>query len=163
MTQISFHLAQANIALSRAPLSDPLMADFVAQLAHINAVADASPGFVWRLQTDDDAAVINAFKNPLIILNMSVWESVESLYNYAYRSNHVEPLKKRRNWFTKLDQPHLVLWWLPINARPDEMEAHRRLSILEEKGPTPEAFTFGKLYDPQGVAISSRVKEWEQT
>lgn len=157
MTKALFHLAQANIALSRAPLSNPLMADFVAQLAHINALADASPGFVWRLQAeDDDTSVINAFRNPLIILNMSIWESVESLHNYTYRSNHVEPFKKRRNWFEKLDQPHLALWWLPIDSRPDGMEACRRLNILKEKGPSPEAFTFGKLYDPQGIAIPSR-------
>ncbi len=92
---------------------------------------------------------------------MSIWELVESLYNYTYRSNHVDPLKKRRNWFTKLDQPHLAFWWLPAGARPDEMEAHRRLTILREKGPTPEAFTFVKRYDPQGIALPSRFDVWE--
>ena len=147
----TFHIAQANIALGRAPLTDPVMHDFVEQLDYINAVADHARGFVWRAQTDDgDATAIRVFDNPLMIFNMSVWASVEDLYAYVFESDHGSPLKDRRTWFVKMDRPHSVLWWVPEGERPSVAEAEERLNLLHELGPSPDAFTFAKLFDPMG-------------
>jgi hypothetical protein len=139
----SFHLAQVNIGRLLAPIDDPLIADFVAQLDAVNALADASPGFIWRLKDESgNATAIPAFDDPRMIINMSVWESLEALRDYAYRSDHSKVLTRRREWFEKLDWPHLALWWLPAGTLPTVEEAKRRLQILAERGPTPDAFTF---------------------
>lgn len=138
-----FHLAQTNIATGRAPLEDPGMQGFVDRLESLNALADASPGFVWRLQTDDgDATAIQVFDNPLILFNLSIWTSVESLEAYVYKSNHVEAVKKRAEWFEKPARAPFALWWIPVGHVPDELEAKERLELLWQHGPTPEAFTF---------------------
>src|SRR5262249_31099279 len=115
-----FQLAQANIARMRAPLESDLMEGFRSQLARINAVADASPGFVWRLQSEAaDATAIRAFDDPLLLVNMSVWESLEALHAYVYRSEHVGPLRGRRAWFEPLaGRASLVLWWVPAGHLP---------------------------------------------
>src|SRR5436190_8485690 len=137
------HIAQVNIALARAPLDSPLLADFVALLDPINALADAWPGFVWRLQTEDgDATAIRAFDDDRIIVNMSVWESVEALGEFVYRSGHLEVLRQRRDWFERMTTPSLAMWWIRAGATPTVDEAKRRLDLLERHGPTPEAFTF---------------------
>lgn len=163
MSVPSIHLAQANIALGRAPLTDPIMQGFVEQLEYINSVADRSPGFIWRLQTEQgDATAIEVFDNPLIIFNMSVWASIESLYDYVYRSDHSGPLKVRRDWFKKLDRPHSVLWWIPAGSLPDVAEGERRLNLLRDNGAIPEAFTFAQLFDQHGVLIRSHFgQNWE--
>lgn len=138
-----FHLAQVNIGRLLAPIDDPLIADFVAQLDAVNALADASPGFVWRLKDDSgNATAIPAFDDPRMIINMSVWESLEALRDYVYRSDHTKVLTRRRDWFEKLDRPHMALWWVPAGTLPTVEEAKRRLEILAERGPTPDAFTF---------------------
>src|SRR5262249_54524264 len=113
------HLAQANVARMRARLDDPLMAGFVAQLDGINALADRSPGFVWRLQTDDgNATSIRAFDDERILFNMSVWESIEALHEYVYRSKHVAVFRGRRQWFEPHPGPTLVLWWIESGSIP---------------------------------------------
>jgi hypothetical protein len=141
-TAATHHLAELNVARSVAPLDQPLMADFVANLDRINAIGDASPGFVWRLQDDSGAATsIRAFDDPLMIVNLTVWESIETLRAYAYRSSHVEFFRRRREWFVPLDGPSLVLWWLPAGHRPSVEEAKARLERLAAAGPKPEAFT----------------------
>ena len=154
------HIAQANIALGRAPLSHPMMAGFVEQLEYINSVADRSPGFVWRFQTEEgDATATRVFDDPLIIFNMSVWESIEDLYEYVFRSDHLGPLNERRTWFTRMERPHSALWWVPSGEHPTVAEAERRLNLLYVHGPSPAAFTFAKLYDPEGEPLvrSSRM------
>jgi Domain of unknown function (DUF3291) len=146
-----FHIAQANVAHMRAPLEDPIMEGFRSQLERINAVADRSPGFVWRLQTaEGDATAIRAYDDERILFNMSVWESVEALHHYVYRSDHVGPLRRRRDWFVPYDGPVLVLWWIPAEHLPTVDEAKDRLRWLEERGPTPEAFTFRHPFPPPG-------------
>ena len=146
-----FHLAQANVARMRAPLEDPLMEGFRSQLERINALADASPGFVWRLQTEDgDATAIRAFDDPLILFNLSVWDSLESLHAYVYRSGHVGPLRDRRKWFSAYDGPSLVLWWLPAGQLPTVGMAVERLELLRSRGPGPEAFTFRRPFPAPG-------------
>ena len=150
MEPTRFHLAQANIARTRAPLDDPLMHGFVSRLESINALADESPGFIWRLQTDaGDATAIRAFGDD-ILFNMSVWESLESLHQFVYRSAHLGPLRARRAWFDPLEGPILVLWWIPAGHQPSVEEAKERFAILEAKGPCAEAFTFRQPFPAPG-------------
>lgn len=151
----TFQLVQANVALGKAPLSEPVMQGFVEQLEYINSVADRSPGFVWRLQTEDgDATSVQVFDDPLVILNMSVWETIEDLYDYVFRSDHRGPMKNRRAWFDRMDRPHSVMWWTPAGERPTVAEAEKRLNLLRDRGPTPAAFTFATLFDPHGAPMA---------
>ena len=153
----TFHLAQANIARMRVPIDDPSMADFVALLEPVNAVADRSPGFVWRLQTEDgDATSIRAFDDPLIFLNMSVWESADALKQFVYRSEHLPVFRDRSRWFDKLDRIPHVLWWVPAGHVPTVEEARERFEALWEKGPSPFAFTFARAYPPAEAAQASQ-------
>ena len=135
-------MAQVNIALLRAPIDSPQLESFVALLEPINRLADASPGFVWRLQTDEgDATAIRAFGDDRIIVNLTVWESIEALADYAYASRHADVLRRRYEWFEKMAESHLALWWIPAGTIPTVEEAERRLGLLRERGPSPEAFT----------------------
>jgi uncharacterized protein DUF3291 len=143
------HLAQLNVGRTVAPIEDPLLADFVANLDPINALGDASPGFVWRLQDEFGAATsIRAFDDPLMIVNLTVWESIEALREFAYRSGHVEFLRRRREWFVPLGGPSLVVWWIPAGHRPTIEEARERLERLTADGPTPDAFTLRVPFAP---------------
>jgi hypothetical protein len=152
MTSERFRLAQANVARMRAPLDDPLMEGFRSQLEAINAIADESPGFVWRLQTaEGDATSIRAFDDERILFNMSVWDSIEALHAYVYRSGHVGPLRNRREWFEPSEGPSLVLWWIPEGHVPTVEEAKEKLRLLGENGPSPQAFTFRSPYPPLGT------------
>ena len=155
MTALRFALAQANVAHMLAPLDDPIMAGFRAQLPQINALADASPGFVWRLQSEDgDATAIRAFEDPRILFNMSVWESLESLHAYVYKSGHVAPLRARRQWFRLPAEAHLVLWWVPAGPLPSVTEALERLALLRANGPTAAAFTFRQPFPAPGAPVT---------
>jgi len=143
-------LAQVNIARLRAPLDAPELQGFVEGLAPINALADAAPGFVWRLQDESgDATGVAYDPDPLLIVNLSVWESAEALHAFTYAGPHVEFLRRRRDWFTRLATPHLALWWVDDQHRPTPAEAHSRLAHLEAHGPTPHAFTLSQPYGPE--------------
>jgi len=139
-----FHLAQVNIGRVRAPLEDPVMEGFRTQLDPINALADSSPGFVWRLQTEDgNAMAIRPYADDeRMAINMSVWESLATLQQFVYRSGHVAPLRDRKQWFEPMGGPILALWWIPAGHIPTVFEAQERLQHLKEHGPTPHAFTF---------------------
>lgn len=140
-------LAQLNIGVIKGPMDGPVMADFAASLDRINALAEASPGFVWRLQTDDgDATAIRPFDDENMLVNLSVWRDVAALNAYVYQSAHVELMRRRREWFEKMDQPFLVLWWVPKGHRPGVAEAIARLELLRRQGPTAEAFSFRHAY-----------------
>jgi hypothetical protein len=155
------HLAQLNVARPVAPLDDPRMAGFMAGLKELNALADRAPGFVWRLVDDagEDSTGLRLAEpsNPAdagdpglgVMVNMSVWESVEALREYVYRSGHLEALRRRREWFrhTALGA-YQVLWWVPAGHRPTLDEAAVRLARLASEGPTPTAFTFRDPYPP---------------
>jgi hypothetical protein len=144
-----FHLAQANIGRLRAPIEDPIMEGFRSQLDPINALADRSPGFVWRLQTEDgNALAIRPFADERMAINMSVWESLEALQQFVYRSAHVGPLRDRKQWFEPIEGPILVLWWIPAGRIPTVGEALERLQHLKERGPSPAAFTFRTPFPP---------------
>ena len=140
-----FELAQMNVARLKAPLDSPQLADFVGALDRINAVADAAPGFIWRLQDDSGNATALHPMGEDIIINMSVWRDTEALQAFVYRSDHVGVMRRRREWFEKMEL-YLVLWWVPNGHRPTPEEGIARLDALRSCGPSESAFTFGKLY-----------------
>ena len=152
----TLNLAQVNIARMRGALDDPVMAGFVARLDEINALADASPGFVWRLQTPEgNATYLRPYDDDRVLFNLSVWESVETLRDYAYRSAHAEVLRQRADWFEKFEAPAVALWWVPAGHLPSIDEAKKRLAHLQEHGPTPFAFTFRALFPPDEEHVRS--------
>ena len=138
----SYQLAQLNIARLKAPLDSPELKDFVDNLDRINELADNSPGFIWRLTGDGNDATALRPMGDDVIVNMSVWRDVESLKNYVYRSPHVEILKRKREWFTRMAESPFVLWWVAAGHQPTLAEAANKLILLRERGPSPAAFTF---------------------
>ena len=151
-----FHLAQVNIGILGAPLESPEIADFVALLDPINALADGSPGFVWRLQTPEgNATYLRPYDDDRILFNLSVWKSVQELRNYVYRTAHAELLRQRQDWFEKFDAPAVALWWVPAGHLPSVDEAKKRLDHLQENGPTAFAFTFRALFPPDAEHVAT--------
>jgi hypothetical protein len=151
----SYQLAQLNIAAMKAPLESPSMADFVANLVRINALAQASPGYIWRLQ--DEAGDATAFRpvGDEVLVNLSVWRDVQALSDYVYTSAHTEMLKRRQEWFSKVSAAHIVLWWVPAGHRPSVEEAAERLALLREQGTSAQAFSFRQAF----AAPDARVAE----
>ena len=143
-----YHIAQINIARMRVPLDDPRMADFVDQLAEVNALADESAGFVWRLADDSGGAAtdIRAFDDERILVNMSVWESIDALHQISYRGRHASVLRDRGKWFEP-GSTGLVMWWVEAGKIPTVDEAKQKLELLAAHGPSPEAFTFRETFD----------------
>jgi hypothetical protein len=144
-----YHLAEINIARMLAPLGDPIMADFVARLDEVNALADSRPGFVWRLQTDGgDATSIRAYDDPQILVNMSVWQSLDALsqFVYASESRHRDVMKQRRRWFERFDGAYMALWWVPQGHIPTVEEGKDRLDYLRSHGETAYAFSFKQTF-----------------
>lgn len=153
------HLAQVNIARMRGALDDPVMRDFVARLEEINALADGSPGFVWRLQTEaGNATYLRPYDDERIIVNMSVWETVEDLRHYVYGGGHADVLRRRHDWFERLETPVVALWWIPAGHVPSIDEAKKRLAHLQERGPSPFAFSFRSLFPPDEKFV--RTTDW---
>jgi len=147
-----FHLAQANIARVRAPVDSPELASFMELLDPINAIADASPGFVWRLQTEEgNATSLNVFGDASMLVNMSVWEDVASLRAFVYQTQHLEVFKRRAEWFHAHVEAHLALWWIPAGGIPSVADAEERVSHVRAHGPTPYAFTFTSVFEPTGA------------
>lgn len=143
-----FHLAQFNMARLLAPLDSPQLAEFVGALARINDLADDHPGFVWRLQGDGgDATSLRPFGEDVIV-NMSLWESVDALFDFVYRTGHAPVMAKRRQWFAKPNEAYTVLWWVKAGHIPTVEDARARLDILKRKGPSPAAFTFKTRFPP---------------
>jgi hypothetical protein len=147
---VSHHVAQINVARLMAPLDAPASSDFVAALAPVNALADAAPGFVWRLQTEEgDATAVQAFDDPLVIVNLTVWESIEALEAFAYRdASHLAALRRRREWFEPHAAPPTALWWIDAGELPSLEDALERLAELRSSGPSPLAFTFKQQFPP---------------
>jgi len=156
-----YHIAQVNIGRIKAALEDPVMSGFVARLDEINALADRSPGFVWRLQsTGGNATYLRPYDDDRILINMSVWQTVESLRDYVYRTAHAELLRHRQEWFEKFAGAYAALWWVPAGHIPSVDEAKKRLAHLDRHGPTQFAFTFKTVFQPdeefqQGIDWSS--------
>jgi heme-degrading monooxygenase HmoA len=159
---MDYHVAQVNIGMPRAPIDSPLLADFMRALDPINALADESPGFVWRLQTEDgNATAIRPFEDERLMINMSVWESIDDLAAFVYRSAHVDVMRRRREWFEHM-RLYMALWWVPAGHVPTTAEARERLDHLADHGPTPFAFTFKVRFprphhDPERVEIDDEL------
>ncbi len=148
------HLAQYNVARLVAPLDDPRIADFVADLERINTLGDRSPGFVWRLQGEDGTSTdVRVGDDDAVIVNLTVWESIEALFEYTYHSGHVELFRRRREWFDQPTAPHLVLWWIPAGAIPTVTESQARLDHLRAHGPTAHAFTVKHRFAMPATAL----------
>ena len=145
-----YHIAQVNMGRIRFPLDEPLMSGFMNRLDDLNALADRSPGFVWRLQTNEgNATYFRPYPgDDRILLNMSVWETVDALRHYVYRSAHAEVLRHREEWFEKFAGVFMALWWVPIGHIPGIDEAKKRVAHLDAHGPTQFAFTFKHVFDP---------------
>lgn len=144
---MQYQLAQVNIAKARAALDQPLMQGFVEQLEHINALAERSPGFVWRLQDDSgDATAIQLFDDPLVIVNLSLWQSVAALKDYVYSGEHLAVLRSKREWFAKLPVASLALWWVPAGQLPTLEQAKVALQSVQEHGATAQAFSFAQSF-----------------
>lgn len=155
MTTHEYHLAQLNIGRTRASLDDPLMQGFVDRLEPINAIADQAPGFVWRLQGEaGNATAIRTFGDDRLLINMSVWTSIEALREYVYGSGHTEPLRRRQEWFEPMEGPTSVLWWVPAGHIPTAAEAREALDRLRRHGPTVGAFTFKESFPPPNVPVA---------
>jgi hypothetical protein len=151
----AYELAQLNIGIMKEPLESPGMADFVANLDRINALAEASPGFVWRMQTDEgDATALRPMGDDTLV-NMSVWRDVESLNHYVFKTAHVEIMRRRREWFERMHEAATVLWWVRKGHRPDMTEAAAKLHTLRTQGPTEHAFTFRQAFPPPDAVTAS--------
>ena len=144
------YLAQVNIARMLAPLDNPVMADFVNNLDRINAVAEQSEGFVWRLVDDsNNATAIKIFDDDYLIVNMSVWKSMQDLFNFTYRTAHLEIFKRKKEWFSKMEDSHMAFWYISSEHIPTVKEAEERLIYLNQYGETPYAFTFKSKFLPK--------------
>ena len=145
----SVHLAQINIGRMKGPLDGPVMAGFMARLDELNALAEKSNGFVWRMQGDEgNNTYLRPYEDERIIVNMSVWESLEALRAYTYSGPHLEVFKQRRDWFAHMREAATAMWWVPAGHVPDVAEARERLAHLRAHGPTPFAFPFGAPFPP---------------
>jgi hypothetical protein len=154
---MEFHLAQLNIGRLLHPLDHPQIKEFVDGLDHINALAEQSPGFLWRLQTDSGNAtdVHHPWSlDPFMLVNMSVWKSPEHLKDFVYRSGHLDYYLKRSHWFEKPTQANYVLWWVPQGHTPELEEARQRLERYRTEGASPYAFWFGKLFPASAVSAA---------
>ncbi|RSN45439.1 DUF3291 domain-containing protein [Actinomadura sp. WAC 06369] len=150
-----YHLAQFNVATMRFPLDDPRMAEFVEMLDPVNALADTAPGFVWRLVEDGqpDATRMRPAGDDVIV-TFSVWESAEALWDFVYRSGHLESMRRRREWFLRHAEAHLVLWWVPAGHVPTVEEGMERLALLRAEGPSPRAFTFASPFTAEEAGLA---------
>jgi Domain of unknown function (DUF3291) len=163
VSERNWHLAQVNIGIPRGPMDSATMAGFAAMLEPVNALADDAPGFVWRLQDEGgDATSISVFDDPGLIVNMSVWKSIEPLWEFVYDGRHLEVMRRRREWFTRMAEQFMCLWWLPAGELPTVADAEERLERLRADGPTLRAFTFKQRFaapsstDPSSTESGSR-------
>jgi hypothetical protein len=146
-----YEIAQLNVGRAVGPIDGAAMADFVARLDEINALAEASPGFVWRLKGDNNNATELLYTpDPLFIVNLSVWRSIDELHAFTYASTHKELFRRRFEWFERRETPNTVLWWQPAGTIPDVRDALGRLQRLSTNGPAPDAFTFKQRFPPPG-------------
>jgi len=153
MPDSRFHLAQINIARMLYPIDHPGMAEFVRNLVRVNALAEQNPGFVWRLQGDNGNATELSFtEDPMIIINMSVLTSIETLFGYVYQTDHTAIMRGRKAWFEKPREPYAALWWVAAGHLPTPQEGLERLQHLCAQGPSEFAFTFKQRFAPPILA-----------
>lgn len=145
------HLAQINVGRLVAPVGSPEIAEFVALLDPVNALADASPGFVWRFTSPGRNDATAEQPREGLFVNLSVWESPAALWDFVYRTRHLDVVRRRREWFEPHPGPYSVMWWIPAGHIPSVTEAVERLELAERAGSSPRAFTFREPYDPYGA------------
>ena len=157
-----YHIAQVNVSLPLEPLESDRLAPFVAALDPVNAVADTAPGFVWRLQTEDgNATAVRVLGDDRLIVNLTVWESIDALGDFVFRGGaHLEVLRRRRQWFAPPQQAMTTLWWMPAGTVPTVAEAEQRLIHLREHGSTPYAFTFREPFAAPDAESVARDGDW---
>jgi hypothetical protein len=155
----SFHIAQVNVALAKDNMESEVMQGFVSRLDEMNALADRAEGFVWRLKDDGGSATaVRAFNDPLLLVNISVWQNLEALKQYVYKSLHVELIRDRGRWFHKIPEFHQALWWIAAGHIPSVQEGKQKLEHIRKYGPSQDAFTFAKPYPtPTHGSLRSRV------
>ena len=142
----NYHLAQLNIATLLAPIDSPQLKGFVDNLERINQLAESSPGYIWRLQSDEgDATAFRPFGDEILV-NLSVWRSLEALKDFVYESAHIDFMRRRQEWFERMKEAYTVLWWVPEAHQPSLQEAKERLDQLRSEGASQNAFTFGKPF-----------------
>ena len=154
MAATEFQLAQANIARTRGSFDSPTMAGLVARIDEMNTLAESCDGFVWRQPGAEVTAEAlfafeqhhSPFETDRVFYNMSVWESVEALRNYVYKTSHAEMLRAKDDWIDDSDEPALVLWWIPAGTIPTIAESAKRWQMLRAEGPTEAAFTMSRLF-----------------
>ena len=151
MPAVVYHLAHFNLAVARAALDHPSMADFVARLAPLNQLARASPGFVWMPEGEEAGSASAVFGDERLLPNLSVWTGVDELQRFVYEGLHLAALDRRSDWFEAPHGPAYVLWWVPAGHRPPLIEAKHRLEHLRLSGPAPDAFTFKVPFQPPEV------------
>lgn len=148
------YLAQINIAKMIAAIDSPVMADFVNNLDRINTLAESSDGFIWRLKDDqNNATTIQVFEDDFIVVNMSVWKSMNALFEFTYASDHVELFKRKKEWFHQMKEMHMAFWYVDEGCMPTTQQAKERLAYLQKYGETPYAFTFKSKYTPEEAKI----------
>ncbi|GAA1143668.1 heme-degrading monooxygenase HmoA [Kitasatospora gansuensis] len=144
------HLAQINIARLLFPIDGPELADFVAQLDPVNALAEQADGFVWRLVDSATEGTVRIYEDDWLIVNMSVWRDPDALEAFTYSPEHIAVLRRRREWFARAREAMTALWWVPAGHRPTVEEAERKLTELRAKGPTAEVFTLRETFPAPG-------------
>jgi hypothetical protein len=147
-----WHLAQVNIGRLVAPEGDPRVQPFFDALDRVNALAEASPGFVWRLTGEgNNATDLRPTPDPLLAVNMSVWTDADALFAFVYRSAHTPVMARRRDYFERFDGAFQAMWWIPAGEIPTVSDAFSRLWMLDRYGPTPHAFTFKARFPAPGL------------
>lgn len=160
MAMTKWHLAQINVGTIKYSHEDPRMSGFMDRLDEINALADGSPGFIWRLQSESgNSTDIDVGGQPLFLANMSLWESPDALFEYVYKSMHTKVMVQRRHWFEKPQELYQVLWWVRAGHLPPVQEGLDRLEVLKRNGPCPEAFTFKRQFPSPGDSIEPEGRE----
>lgn len=143
------HLAQVNIGILHHPMDHPNTAEFKDNLDKINALAESSSGFVWRMKDEGgNNTELVVSDNPLEIINISVWEDVQSLQTFAYKTEHVNFVRRRTEWFAHYPGPYFAMWWIPEGQFPTLEEAMEKLAHLTSHGESQQAFTFRRIYAP---------------
>ena len=145
----TLHLAEVNIAKRLAPMDDPIMQDFVNNVDKMNAIADAAEGFIWRMKDEDKELGAKIFQDDELLINMSVWKDLESLFNYTYKSRHIEVFKRKKEWFSKMKMMHMAFWYVPEGYEPTFQDAKDRLDYLNMYGDTPYAFSFKSKFSTE--------------
>lgn len=142
----NYHLAQINIArMSGESLEDPIMKEFKDNLDRVNELAESSEGFVWRFK--DDPEKTSPFDDPKIIINLSVWEDLKTLQAFTFKTFHADFLRRRKEWFSKMTEHHLAMWWIAPGHIPTLIEAKQKLDIMDMNGPSLEAFNFSRIFE----------------